>query len=92
MCIRDSEFAAGLERLPRPDLVHSHHWMSGMAALDAAAAWGVPHVQSYHSVAALPGSPLSDGEPPESVSYTHLDVYKRQASSGTGTGFANRTP
>lgn len=60
------EFAAGLERLPRPDLVHSHHWMSGMAALDAAAAWGVPHVQSYHSVAALPGSPLSDGEPPES--------------------------
>jgi D-inositol-3-phosphate glycosyltransferase len=52
--------------LKRPDLVQSHHWMSGVAALDAAAAWGVPHVQSYHSVAALPGSPLSEGEPPES--------------------------
>ena len=48
------------------DLVHSHHWMSGMAALPLARAWGVPHVQSFHSVAATPGSELSDGEPPES--------------------------
>ena len=28
--------------------------------------WGIPHVQSYHSVAALPGSPLGQGEPAES--------------------------
>ncbi|MFZ1410369.1 MAG: glycosyltransferase, partial [Micropruina sp.] len=42
------------------------HWMSGVAALPAARAWGVPHVQSFHSVAALPGSPLAEGEPPES--------------------------
>ncbi|MDR3068197.1 MAG: glycosyltransferase, partial [Cellulomonas sp.] len=48
------------------DLVHSHHWMSGMAALPLARSWGVPHVQSFHSVAATPGSELSDGEPPES--------------------------
>lgn len=48
------------------DLVHSHHWMSGVAALPLARAWGVPHVQSFHSVAATPGSQLSDGEPPES--------------------------
>ena len=48
------------------DLVHSHHWMSGMAALPLARAWGVPHVQSFHSVAATPGAGLSDGEPPES--------------------------
>ncbi len=47
------------------DLVHSHHWMSGVAALPLARAWGVPHVQSFHSVAATPGSELSDGEPPE---------------------------
>ncbi|MDR1808514.1 MAG: glycosyltransferase [Propionibacteriaceae bacterium] len=48
------------------DLIHSHHWMSGMAALPLARAWGIPHVQSYHSVAALPGANLSEGEPPES--------------------------
>ena len=60
------EFSAGLGELGPYDVVHSHHWMSGVAALPLARAWGVPHVQSYHSVAALPGSPLAEGEPPES--------------------------
>ena len=60
------EFSAGLAALAPADLVHSQHWMSGVAALPVARTWGVPHVQSYHSVAALPGSPLSSGEPPES--------------------------
>lgn len=48
------------------DVVHSHHWMSGVAALPLARNWDVPHVQSFHSVAALPGDPLHEGEPPES--------------------------
>lgn len=60
------EFSQGLGRLRGYDLLHSHHWLSGVAALPHARAWGVPHVQSYHSVAALPGSPLAEGEPPES--------------------------
>ncbi len=73
------EFRDNLERLgaqlsqvlsgggaPPYDVVHSHHWMSGVAALPLARAWGVPHVQSFHSVAALPGDPLHEGEPPES--------------------------
>lgn len=60
------EFSAGLASLGPYDIVHSHHWMSGVAALPHARAWGVPHVQSYHSVAALPGSPLAAGEPAES--------------------------
>ncbi|CAI9403973.1 glycosyltransferase [Aestuariimicrobium sp. T2.26MG-19.2B] len=60
------EFRAGLAGLEAPGIVHSHHWMSGVAALDVARGWRVPHVQSFHSVAALPGSPLSSGEPPES--------------------------
>lgn len=60
------EFGAGLAKLDRFDLIHSHHWMSGVAALPLARAWGIPHIQSFHSVAALPGSTLHDGEPPES--------------------------
>lgn len=60
-------FSAELAALDPYQLVHSHHWMSGVAALPVARAWGVPHVASYHSVAALPGSPLSAGEPPESA-------------------------
>jgi D-inositol-3-phosphate glycosyltransferase len=61
------EFSAGLDALDDADLYHCHHWMSGVAALPVARRHGVPLVQSYHSVAALPGSPLSAGEPPESV-------------------------
>lgn len=60
------EFSAALAMLEPYDLLHSHHWMSGVSALPVAATWGVPHVQSFHSVAALPGSELSEGEPPES--------------------------
>jgi D-inositol-3-phosphate glycosyltransferase len=61
------ELAHGSHAGPAPyDLIHSQHWMSGVSALPVARAWGIPHVQSYHSVAALPGSELSEGEPPES--------------------------
>lgn len=60
------EFGQHLAALAPYDLIQSHHWMSGVAALPVAREWGVPHVQSFHSVAAPPGSPLSDGEPPES--------------------------
>src|SRR5699024_7693970 len=47
------------------DLVHSHHWFSGMAAQPLAARHGRRHVQTFHSIAAADGRPLSEGEPPE---------------------------
>lgn len=59
------EFRAGMAHLGPFDLVHSHHWMSGVAALPLAREWGVPHVMTFHSVAAHPNSSLRDGEPPE---------------------------
>ncbi|MGY4719258.1 glycosyltransferase [Naumannella huperziae] len=62
------EFSAQLAELDADwDLIHSQHWMSGVAALPVARALGVPHVQSYHSVAAPPGATLDEGEPPESA-------------------------
>src|SRR5699024_7104952 len=49
------------------DLVHSHHWFSGAAALPVAQKLGLPHLQSFHSVAAPDGSQTLDaGEPAES--------------------------
>ena len=60
------EFRNNLGSLERFDVVHSHHWMSGVAALPLARAAGIPHVMTFHSVAAHPNSPLRDGEPPES--------------------------
>lgn len=50
------------------DLIHSHHWFSGVAALPLARELGIPHLQSFHSVAAPEGSSTLDaGEPAEST-------------------------
>jgi D-inositol-3-phosphate glycosyltransferase len=34
----------------RPDLVHAHFWMSGLAALEAARALRIPVVQTFHAL------------------------------------------
>jgi D-inositol-3-phosphate glycosyltransferase len=47
------ELAAGLERswrADRPDLVHGHFWMSGLAALAAVRELDVPVVQTFHAL------------------------------------------
>jgi D-inositol-3-phosphate glycosyltransferase len=49
------------------DIIHSHHWFSGMAMLPLARRLGVPHVQSFHSIAADDAAPLSAGERAESA-------------------------
>jgi glycosyltransferase involved in cell wall biosynthesis len=36
----------------RPDVVHAHYWMSGLASLGAAAQSGVPVVQTFHALGA----------------------------------------
>jgi D-inositol-3-phosphate glycosyltransferase len=75
-----AEFSAGLAKLGPYDLMHSHHWMSGVAALPLARQWGIPHLQSFHSVAALPGSSLAQGEPPESPRRVPGEAYVAQNS------------
>lgn len=74
------EFSAALSELAPYNLIQSHHWMSGVAALPVAASWNVAHVQSYHSVAALPGSPLKHGEPPESPARNEGEALIARAS------------
>jgi D-inositol-3-phosphate glycosyltransferase len=61
-----TEFGAALDAFGAVDILHSHHWFSGMAALDVAHRRGIPHVQSFHSIAADSSTPLSEGERPES--------------------------
>lgn len=46
-------------------VLHAEHWYSGLAALPVARSRGVPLVQSYHSIAAPDGTPLTEGERPE---------------------------
>jgi D-inositol-3-phosphate glycosyltransferase len=60
------EFRGRASTLGPWDVIHSHHWFSGMAMLPLARSLGVPHVQSFHSIAADAATPLSEGERPES--------------------------
>ena len=32
------------------DLIHSHYWMSGIAALELKAAWGIPVIHMFHTL------------------------------------------
>jgi D-inositol-3-phosphate glycosyltransferase len=61
------EFREGIAQFGPFDVLHSHHWFSGMAALPLARATGIPHVQSFHSIAADDSTPLSEGERAESA-------------------------
>jgi D-inositol-3-phosphate glycosyltransferase len=63
------QVVSGAEAEDRPyDLVHSHHWFSGVAALPVARRHRLPHLQSFHSVAAPAGSASLDaGESAESA-------------------------
>src|SRR5690606_14692241 len=51
----------------RYDLIHSHYWLSGLAALELREVWGVPVVHMFHTlglmkqrVARLPGEAEGD--------------------------------
>ena len=47
-----AEYHAGTQRGRGWQIIHSHHWFSGAAALDLAERAGLLHVQSFHSLAA----------------------------------------
>jgi glycosyltransferase involved in cell wall biosynthesis len=40
-------------RYDRPDIVHAHFWMSGLAALDAARPLRIPVVQTFHALGSV---------------------------------------
>ncbi|MEV5654848.1 glycosyltransferase [Streptomyces sp. NPDC052291] len=62
-------YLARLWRLNRPDVVHAHHWTSGVAALTGARDAGVPVVQTYHALGTVERRHRggTDTEPPERV-------------------------
>jgi D-inositol-3-phosphate glycosyltransferase len=52
----------------RYDLVHAHYWLSGMVGVSVAGRWGVPLVQSMHTLGAVKNASLAadDAAEPES--------------------------
>jgi type III pantothenate kinase len=60
---------AGAWRRRRPDVVHAHFWMSGVAALKAAAKLEIPVVQTFHALGVVKRRYQGerDTSPPERV-------------------------
>jgi D-inositol-3-phosphate glycosyltransferase len=49
----------------RYDLLHAHYWLSGQVAVSAAERWGVPLVQSMHTLGKVKNLALADGDSAE---------------------------
>ncbi|WP_051704743.1 MULTISPECIES: D-inositol-3-phosphate glycosyltransferase [unclassified Glycomyces] len=49
------------------DLIHAHYWLSGQAAWVASERWGVPLVQTFHTLAKVKNDRLADGDSPEPI-------------------------
>ncbi|MEO6500674.1 MAG: glycosyltransferase [Jatrophihabitantaceae bacterium] len=61
-------------RRQRPDLVHAHFWMSGLASLQAASGLGLPVVQTFHALGRVKRrwQGNSDTSPPERIGAERL--------------------
>ncbi|HHC07695.1 MAG TPA: glycosyltransferase family 1 protein [Actinobacteria bacterium] len=51
----------------RPDLLHSHYWLSGWAAAAAKRALGLPLANSFHTLGKVKEANRHPAEPPESL-------------------------
>lgn len=58
-------------RRERPDIVHSHDWLAGMATMAAARDAGLPFVQSFHSLGSTPGPEHAHQEPAGRIRLEH---------------------
>lgn len=47
----------------RPDVVHAHHWLSGLAALRVALPFELPVVQTFHGLGSIQGRHLGAADP-----------------------------
>jgi D-inositol-3-phosphate glycosyltransferase len=63
---RHPEVVASTAAGGRPfDLVHAHYWLSGWVGRRIAARWGVPLVQTFHTLGVLKNAHLAPGDVPE---------------------------
>jgi D-inositol-3-phosphate glycosyltransferase len=73
------ESVAALARSGRGyDIIHSHHWRSGIATLPVALELGLPFVQSFHTLAAMRNRALARGEAAEPDTRVRSEAYLAQ--------------
>ncbi|MBX3087529.1 MAG: glycosyltransferase [Cryobacterium sp.] len=61
------------------DLIHSHYWLSGVATLPIAREFGIPHIQTFHTLAAL--KELKSAADPSLVGRRHRAELELAAAS-----------
>jgi D-inositol-3-phosphate glycosyltransferase len=81
------EFVAGVQSFAARqgihyDILHSHYWLSGLAARELRAAWGTPIVQMFHTLALLKNQ--------VAASPAEMESALRIASEGEIMHFADR--
>lgn len=64
----DGVRAFALAQRLRYDVVHSHYWQSGLAAIPLARGWGAPLVHSHHTLGKVKNRYLAPGDEPEPAS------------------------
>jgi D-inositol-3-phosphate glycosyltransferase len=57
-----SEFSDVLKTTPIYDVIHSHYWISGMVGIPASQRFGIPLVQTMHTMAKVKNLNLAEGE------------------------------
>jgi D-inositol-3-phosphate glycosyltransferase len=50
------------EKSVKYDIIHSHYWMSGIAAKDLKAAWGIPIIHMFHTLGLMKNRIAGEGE------------------------------
>lgn len=75
-------------RESRYDLIHAHYWLSGLATLPVAIEFGLPFVQSFHTVAAMKNAALAPGQAPESEQRVRTEMYLANQASALVAGSA----
>ena len=61
-------FVLALQRHPtagQHEVIHAHYWLSGWVGRRLAPRWGVPLIQTFHTLGALKNATLAPGDRPE---------------------------
>jgi D-inositol-3-phosphate glycosyltransferase len=69
-------FVLGLQRhhtAGTHDLIHAHYWLSGWVGRRVAQSWGLPLVQTFHTLGVLKNATLAPGDRPEPPLRLHAE-------------------
>jgi len=78
-------------RVNRPDVVHAHYWMSGLASLEGIAGLQTPFIQTFHALGVVKRRFLRslDSSPPERIPAERRLAHFADAVVATSTDEAN---